>query len=357
MSAIVHLESAGDHAFDLGHLRRQGGVELVERLLDDAGLDEDRTWRLQVQKKLMCNGETPPARVVDEPKKWAVYLKIKPGDNDSCHYCSLLMPDGMHGDEVSSALKEVEGTLDRNWKHAPRLRPTPVAVASPQCEEPQSREPAPAEEPPVYSRPPAPFSPRKQEEEPSMPLATNAAEEKSDIRGWTHDPERLRLLLFAIHDVSSTQIPLTDQARFVELLCQKLDWRGLTRYEVGGVLTSLVRQEFVIPVYHGSRRVGYQLSDEGYVQIRDLVEAPIRAATSNGVAEKPADDPVDIILSIGQLAEEFVGARTQLEQIAAREAELIRELETLRKKKTEVCKILENKDVQKMMARLMQMKM
>ena len=71
----VTLESAGTHHFDLGHLRRQGAEIMVERLLRHAGLDPELPWRLQVQKKLLCNSETPPLRVVDGPKKWAVYLE------------------------------------------------------------------------------------------------------------------------------------------------------------------------------------------------------------------------------------------------------------------------------------------
>ena len=37
----VRLEAAGDHAFDLDHLRREGAEELVERLLKAAGLHAD----------------------------------------------------------------------------------------------------------------------------------------------------------------------------------------------------------------------------------------------------------------------------------------------------------------------------
>src|SRR5881392_2721114 len=113
----VRVESAGDHAFDLAHIRRQRGEELVELLLERAGFEPEQQWRLQVQKKLTCTSETPPVRVVDEPKKWAIYLKIKPGDNDSCHYCSLLMPEGLQGQNGYSLLKRVALELDRNWRN------------------------------------------------------------------------------------------------------------------------------------------------------------------------------------------------------------------------------------------------
>ena len=51
------------------------------------------------------------------PRSGRFTSKVKPGDNNSCHYCSLLMPDGLQGNRVYPELKRVETELDRNWKH------------------------------------------------------------------------------------------------------------------------------------------------------------------------------------------------------------------------------------------------
>ena len=35
-------------------------------------------------------------------------MKIKPGDNDTAHFCSLLMPDGYRGEAVYEMLRKAE---------------------------------------------------------------------------------------------------------------------------------------------------------------------------------------------------------------------------------------------------------
>ena len=43
--------------------------------------------------------------------------KIKPGDNNTAHFCSLIMPDGLRGEAVYEDLKEVEGRVSSAWKN------------------------------------------------------------------------------------------------------------------------------------------------------------------------------------------------------------------------------------------------
>jgi uncharacterized Zn-finger protein len=363
----VTIESAGTHAFDLGHLRRQGGPELIELLLLRAGLRTDLHWRLQVQKKLFCNGETPPVRIVDEPKKWAVYLKIKPGDNNSCHYCSLLMPDGLQGRDVYFSLKKVEQVLDRNWRYkaldkvngtspdrereeAAAVEPVPApevctteepAAAPADSPEPAPLPPEPAEPPPAFL-PPPPAAATPLTESSAMPPPKDLPKPTGAARGWVSDPERIRLLLLAIHEIN--QKGSYPQEQFVQLLCQQLSLDGLNRYEIGGLFTALVRKELVVRVVRGTRPFGYTLTDEGRLLIKDLTVPPPPPPPPPRVEER---DLTEVLRGFGTLAQKLVEATQRLEGIASREAELNSEIDRLRKERSEIVRLLDNADVQK----------
>ena len=70
----------------------------------------------------------------------------------------------------------------------------------------------------------------------------------------------------------------------------------------------------------------------------------------------PAVDLPRIIRSFGPVARQFVDAHDRLEQIVAREVELTAELEVLCKQREEICNILENKEVQGILHRLLQIR-
>jgi hypothetical protein len=337
----VKIESAGTHFFDLGHLKREGGETLVRRLLAEAGLDVDLPWRLQVQKKLFCNSETPPVRVVDEPKRWAVYLKIKPGDNNSCHYCSLIMPDGMRGEEVYELLRQKAFAFDRNWRYSAVEYP----IGSPSQQDPVAADAAGAAA--TESSGPAPGAANGEGSVETM-------RDKSPTRGWLDDGERTRLLLLTINEVDQTgSYP---QDRFVELLVAKMNWERANRHEVGGVFTSLVRRGYIIRKFRGSKPYGYELSEEGRAMIEDLLRAqsapaaapapPPPAPTAAPAPAEPDVDPAAVIRSFAPAAERLLLASIRLKELDTREVELTAELDGLRREKAELCRLLVDREVQ-----------
>lgn len=301
---------------------------MVERLLLRAGLEPSLPWRLQVQKKLFCNSETPPFRVVSQPKKWAVYLKIKPGDNNSCHYCTLIMPNGLQSADIYSELKRVENELDRNWKHTFHEKDTMISENG--------------------------MAPTEAASEP-VGAATDDAAAKSMLRGWTGDPEKIRLILLAIQEIGANEF-VNHQEHFVQLLCAKLGWEGVSRYEVGGVFTSLVRKNLIMRVLRGCKPVGYALTDDGWVLIRDLCDPPPPPAQPVPAVATPTTSLADTLRSFGPLAQHFVTAHYRLEQIAAREAELTAELTILRTERDEICNRLANQEVHQLLARLLEIR-
>src|SRR5215203_3413168 len=111
----IHLDAGGDHQFNLGHLKREGATRLIRLLLQTAGYRRALRWRVRVEKKFGCGPETRPITVVSS-KPWCVYLKIKPGDNNTAHFCSLIMPDGYRGEAVYEDLKEVEVRVSAAWR-------------------------------------------------------------------------------------------------------------------------------------------------------------------------------------------------------------------------------------------------
>jgi hypothetical protein len=324
----VKIEAAGSHAFDIGHIRRQGGEELVGKLLNEADLPDDLLWRVQVQKKLNCNSETPPVRVVGDPKKWAVYLKIKPGDNNSCHFCSLLMPPGFQGEEVYERLRDATLELDRNW----RIKPVEALSAETSGELAVNNHTAAGES-----------------------AGDGAAAEPAakpqggSMRGWVGDPEKMQLVLIGIHDVN--QEGSFPQDRFVELLCQRMGWPEANRYEVGGIFTSLVRKDLIIRKLRGSRPYGYELTREG---MRLVEAAKGKGAAPAGVPAAPARDPMEVIRSFSSVAQRFLDANSRLVAIANRETELVMELEGIRKEREVICSFLDDPEVQKILGGLSQ---
>lgn len=379
----VTIEAAGSHAFDLGHIRRQGGEELLRLLLEKAGLQLNMPWRLQVQKKINCNGETPPVRVVDEPKKWAVHLKIKPGDNDSCHYCSLLMPNGLSGQTVYYLLGNASAELDRNWRnkavepsngtHADRAaelfpndlpgkEPLAVLRGSPAAPEPSPAQGEAASFETQLSAP-VPADPLVEASEPATPRSGR-------VRGWLNESDKTRLLLLAIHEINQGGTYFQDQ--WVELLCQRMGWGGANRHEVGGVLTSLVRKDLIERRFRGSKPFGYLLSAEGSRLIADLVPdasaqprsvslssgAPLTAPPPAPVPSPPppaprtVNDPSGLIRSFGPIAKQFLEANARLEEIGRREEELTAELDLLREERERICRLIEDSQIQSILANL-----
>jgi hypothetical protein len=382
----IIIESAGSHVFDLGHIRRQRGEELLRLLLDMAGLPLNLLWRLQVQKKLNCNAETPPVRVVDEPRKWTVHLKIKPGDNNSCHYCSLLMPGGLNGETVYFLLGKVSVELDRNWRH--RIVESSNGMQSKRPEDLFSNDPIPAEAELTAAAEPAkaelplapppdpqpPFVPPAPENIPQAESCEPANIPSGRARGWLNDNDKIRLLLLAIHEINESGAFPQDQ--WSDLLSERMDWKGVNRHEVGGVLTVLVRKNFIERRIRNSKPYGYLLSEEGLRFIADLIAptstppsfppsppplappvvppAPRLAASSATASfvSRAANEPSEIIRSFGPIAKQFLDANTRLEQITRREEELIAEQNALKQEREQIYRLLEDNQVQSVLANL-----
>ncbi len=326
----VVIESAGDHRFDLNHLRQEGAGELVEHALRKAEF-AGQQWRLQVQKKVTCNAETRPLAVVGF-KPWCCYVKIKPGDNDSAHFCTLLMPPGFRGEDVFRALKAVEDKIDRNWRFVAEKKGRPTNGAAATAAAPG----LPAEVPEGASAP--------------VDGQVPPGDERLDAAAWIKDPEKTRLTLLAVHEVSRRG-PHPGQAEFAAAVAAEMGWKGAGASALGDVFASLSRRGYVSKRLDGARHVGYELSAQGRELIRDLLP-PATPAPPTPPPVELAFDPAEMLQSLTTLAQEYSEATRKLRENRERRARLLAEVEALDAEARDLERRVNDPEVQSLLRRL-----
>ncbi len=396
--ANVTIAGGGDHQFDLPHLRREGAVRLLQRLLQAAGYHQRMPWHVRVEKKIHCNGETRPVTVVGA-KPWCCYVKIKPGDNNTAHYCSLLMPDGFRGEAVYQALKNAEDRVNLAWRsgldgEAPMNDASSLgtngvsgdgdavacADAGPSAPPEAPRvlfEPPPAaglpEPPPVDLVPgdggldPGASTASELPEPSPAGLVSGDEAVPSELLGWIQDKDKVRLTLLAIHDLGREGLA-NDIDRFVAALVERLGWHGLRRKQVGGVFTGFVRRGYIVRLRQGSQALGYALTDLGRELIQDLVSRdeprppqpqdrplPEREPIERAPRTSPALEPAHLATRLTGIAQDYANAFETWKANRARRAELLAELECLDAEAIELDRLVNNPEVQALLARLLQL--
>lgn len=336
----ILIEAGGTHQFDLNHLRRQGAGDLLRLLLAEAGLSARGPWRARVEKKITGGPATRPVSVL-VARPWCVYMKIKPGDNDTAHFCSLLMPDGHNAFTVQPLLKAAEDRVNLAWRQQASNGKDPSMSAN--------AHPAAAD---------APAAPRPDE--------ADRDDADSPLLGWINDADRLRLTLLAIDEVNRDGLT-KDLEGFVAALSDKLGWRGLRRKQIGGVFTAMVRRGLIakrklrdLPT---SMPVAYELTPEGQALIADLLPGPAAPTPAPTAAPTPAPSPAppaepapadaeQTMADLVAIALRLSGARQRLQEIAQRRAELAEELARLDAEATALARAVESTEVRSLVSRL-----
>jgi hypothetical protein len=182
--------------------------------------------------------------------------------------------------------------------------------------------------------------------------APERAKEKATVKGCMADRERTKELLLAIYAVNE-DYGSCPQDRWVELLSERMGWENVNRYEVGGVLTSLVRKDLIVKRVRGSKPFGYELTEEGLELIADRLKSRSGTAPAAGPGA-PAVDPAAVIRSFGPVAKQFLDAYARLAEVDKREAELVEELDMIRGERDELCRFLADPQVKGVLANLAQ---
>jgi hypothetical protein len=388
MPIEIILEAGGDHQFDLAYLRRQGAIRLVRLLLYVAGYRAALTWRIRVEKKIACGAEMRPITVVGA-KPWCCYLKIKPGDNNTGHFCSLLMPNSYRGEVIYDALKAVEDEVNRAWREGAEEvqlmeeHETPASVesqrqvAARQVAEMLLGPPAadtavevslttpstqggPTEGTASTTAPSPSLETPPAEEEPPQDQGTNIESESeigsNRLLGWTKDEDKVRLTLLAIHELCREGKD-TNLALFVAALSDKLGWEGLRRTQTGAIFAHLKRRGYIYKRLRGTIPLGYALTDAGRAFIHDLLptgEAPPSGTATVSVPLASAG-PTGLASALADLAQKYAAASQKLEENRARRAKLAAEIAQLDKEAAELGQVVEDPEIKELLQRLVKL--
>jgi hypothetical protein len=199
-----------------------------------------------------------------------------------------------------------------------------------------------------------------EDDSPDEALPLSGTGERTELRNWTKDPDKLRRTLVALREVDRSG-PWSSKTAFVTALARKLGWQGVNRHEMGGVFTSLVRTEYIVPVRRGSKDLGYTLSSKGKEFIKDVLAqeeaqpAGAAAATSAAPAEPavPAVDAAQLMLDFTPLAQQLAEASRRLQENRTRRADLAAEIELLDAEADEISHLFQDREVQVLVQRLL----
>jgi hypothetical protein len=340
----VQIESAGDHSFDLDHIRREGGAEVVETLLNAAGLEGH--WRVRIDKKIGCTSHTKPISVTNY-QPWGIHIKIKPGDNNTAHSCSLLFPeqesenwDADYAKHLCNKLKLLEDTANAKWRDkrkrykasAPFVVTSTVPLVKPQ----DAKIPEPQAE--VKPEPRVEFKPEVVPE-PEIPESKKV--DDFSAKKILGDPVTIETILFWIYKANKTGLYGKDN--FMSKLRTDMKWGDATRHATGSVITNLIKMDMVCQVKRGETVVGYELEETGLKIIQHLID------------DKPKQEHLDaskVLKSLGQLGAWFSIASKRIQEIET-ERELLKEqLVTLDAEEKEICAIIQDPKVQIILGQL-----
>lgn len=265
---MVRIEAAGDHKFDMRQIQQEGTSELFEKMLEIAKLPTGEDWRLLVDKKLVCSGETPPVRVTSIKDNNRVSVRLKAGNNDSCHQFTVYVPNLLTANEVFDGLKRVASRFTKNWRS-------------------QSGEDLRAE-------------PKK----PLMPIENILKSE-----------DRTKKLLYAIFELGDKAVACRDD--FIYNLINYFNWQDCNRRILAGTLAGLSRNGFIC---QSSKNAGaYCLTGEGFKYIMSLLPAD---SLEREQQQKPQEhqpltpifprDPLAAVLANGEEMEKVVAVYHKL---------------------------------------------
>ncbi len=353
MPARVVLESCGDHSFDLPHLRRSGGEDLIQLLLEKAGFYDESLWRVRINEKQQCSGMTPPISVV-RYKEWGVYIRIKPGDNNTCHNVTLLIPNGHKAVSVFSKLKTIEKSFNRNWRKVENTVPSTIvngvsdiSVANLVTETTQDEG--------LLERAMS---------EISAEIAEESVENKRfDLQAFLANNDNIKAICLSIRSLEETT-NWRDTAQFMDSLCKSLSV-NLSGRQGGAMMRSMMNRGLAKKVFDGTRHTSYGLTRKG----RDLIKNDLYQPKPQPQPEpeqKPVEAKVEpmkpaeranLLREIGPLAQDISQASTRLKEIGAERIECQKKLDALDKEEQEICELLDSAEIEKFLSRLVDIKL
>lgn len=331
MPPTVLLETAGTHSFDLAHMLRSGAQELVQQLLEKAGFKEDAPWRVRIDKKQPCSGLTSPVSVTGY-KMWGISIRIKPGDNNTCHTTTIMPPPGLICPSIYRKIKAIEKSFNRNW----RKKETMIVTA-----------------PAVNGHKPVEID-RRIEEKPieisTKPVEVEKPKEPIVIVGYKPPQPVVKKEVFNTHKY----LGVVDNVRYVLLAVQSLEQEAFAK---PGTFSEKVLSILGIPAT--KRHVGQMLRScvsRGWLRNRPfaykVTSAGIEYINSKAQTAVRKTDRAALLRSVGEVARDITDASSRLVAIHEEKIKLQESLKALESEEAEICSLIENVEVEDILSRL-----
>lgn len=335
MPPTVKLESAGTHQFDMGHLRRSGAEELIQLALEKASLFADEEWRVRVNEKQKCSGMTPPLTVTGQ-KPWCVYMRIKPGDNNTCHNVSLILPTGHKAERIFVQLKGIEKGISRNWR---KVESKVVAT-----KEPPVKQHVPQVAEPLFE---TPVEDILKVSEKVATIAAPTPAKRFDLAKWLKSHQNIRTLLVEIGKLEYAK--LNDKREFMNRLTGGANL-SINPKQGGAMMRSLMTRGYVEKVGSGLKVVGYKLTDAGKREIGVAVPLPPPPPPKRAV------NRTALIREAGTVLTEIHKASERLSEITRDREMLLNKIRQLDEEEAQICKLLDGAEVEDLIARLVEVR-
>jgi hypothetical protein len=348
----VIIESAGDHGFDLAHLRRSGGDTLVKFLLQKAGFDIQPEWRVRVNEKQHCSGMTPPVSVV-RYHEWGIVLRIKPGDNNTCHNVTMLFPSGLKAAEVFHKLRSVEKGFNRNWRKMPNLG---KKMTLPNQQEEIQVTPAKiVEEAPQVVTTLVPVEISEKVVEVSEKVAETVEDAlKLDVTDFLSKQENIKAICLHIYEMEEMQnAPWQNSVEFTAELCKRLGVVASNSRQAGAMMRTVIFRGFVNKTFVGAKQIGYALTHKGRDFIKVDLYPELTVTDPEKVQEKKAQVSVtpQTLREIGPLAGDIFHLSSRLKDIEAERKQLQLKIDALNQEEEELC-VLHNQEIESFLSRI-----
>jgi hypothetical protein len=281
--------------------------------------------RVRVNEKQKCSGMTPPLSVTGY-KEWCVYLRVKPGDNNTCHNVSLIFPRGYKADRLFAQLKAVEKGLVRSWRKAEKV--ATVAQEAGKVNVVDHVIDVSNEVVTIV--------------ETSIP--------EFNLVKWLRDSANIRTLVVEVGKLEYQNIKNKKDFAFRVCAAAGIDVSPKQR---GAIMRGLVEKGLVAKVMvNGTRTVGWKVTETGR-NLFGVITAPVQP-----VKEEPRKsvNRVSLIRQAGITLKSLNTAAERLAEIARDRGMYLAKLKELEAEETELCKIIDNNEVEDLLVQLVEAK-
>ena len=330
---------------------------MIEMLLAKAGYTKDLTWQCRIDKMKHCDSISPPIRVIGY-KDFGVYMRVKPGANDTKdHQMTLLIPDGS-GYSAENLFNQLKGcckSISRSWRQD--LRTAKVEAVPEVTPSSAPAQPAEVSEPPAevpVQAPPMPSIPLAIREETVEEIDDGVEDQQAELdfstlRGIVNKPDKLKFVLERIRQIGSRA---RTKLEFIKTLQVECDWTHHLPRTVSRVISELEKFEYIQEVRSGVAITGYDLTPTG------LALAESRPVHHVPPAPEP-EEAVDHGLLLRQFtsrAQELADIGRRLEAIEDQRADLRKQLGALDEEYDRLAATIKDKEFPPAIKRLMGIK-